>query len=216
MGTHTNTSTATMQTPSKVVEISPARGRDERSLKWIAMTCVIVYLVSLGSIFGMAMMAVQASKEVHVDSESGALVSADTGQTVAVDPITDYQVSLSYGLPFLPMAHLANIASLEFQYVDANNVITQAAYQINGVRKTAEGRATFLTAVGDTITVDGSNESAFLESDGVSYMLITDDGRKATDKFSGKFKPLVTVHCGAGPEPLTITGWYGNWGVVER
>ena len=51
-----------MQTPSKVVEISPARGRDERSLKWIAMACVIVYLVSLGSIFGMAMMAVQASK----------------------------------------------------------------------------------------------------------------------------------------------------------
>ena len=51
-----------MQTPSKVVEISPARSRDERSLKWIAMACVIVYLVSLGSIFGMAMMAVQASK----------------------------------------------------------------------------------------------------------------------------------------------------------
>jgi|ERR1712070_50280 len=203
MGTHTNTSTATMQTPSKVVEISPARGRDERSLKWIAMTCVIVYLVSLGSIFGMAMMAVQASKEVHVDSESGALVSADTGQTVAVDPITDYQVSLSYGLPFLPMAHLANIASLEFQYVDANNVITQAAYQINGVRKTAEGRATFLTAVGDTITVDGSNDAAFLELDGVSHMIIMDDFHSATVQKAPDGLPPLEPSSGYQPRLLT-------------
>ena len=51
-----------MQTPSKVVEISPARGRDERSLKWIVLASVTVYLVSLGSIFGMAMMAIDASK----------------------------------------------------------------------------------------------------------------------------------------------------------
>merc|ERR1719446_1492633 len=126
-------------------------------------------------------MAVQASKEVHV-SESGELVGADTGQPVAVDPIMDFQINLSYELPFLPMAYLANVASLEFQYVDANNVVLPAAYQIHGVRKTAEGRATFLTAVGDTITVDGSNGAAFLESDGVSHMIIVDDGRSATNK----------------------------------
>merc|ERR1712046_74062 len=204
MGTHTNRPTATMQTPSKVVEISPARGRDERSLKWIAMACVTVYLVSLGSIFGMAMMAIDASKETHV-SESGALVSADTGKPVAADPITNYQIDFSYELGSLPMATLANVASLEFNYVDANNVIIPAAYQIHAVRKTAEGRATFLTAVGDTITVDGSNKAAFLESDGVSYTIILDDGRKGgipvieLDPVAPAFKALAVFK----PAPIS-------------
>merc|ERR1712031_61307 len=134
-----------------------------------------------------AMIAIDASKETHV-SESGALVSADTGEPVAFDPITDYQIDFSYQLGSLPVTTLANVASLEFKYVDANNVITPAAYQIHAVRKTAEGRATFLTAVGDTITVDGSNEAAFLESDGVSYMIILNDGLSATDKGDWTFK----------------------------
>lgn len=133
------------------------------------LVLVLLLFAALGAIFGVSLLASEASKESHVE---GAAMTTLTGEALQTAPVESF-VDTIFDLPSVSTNNLAYLKHVSF-YADmtANAAVggwVEATFKIEGAYQPSANAVFITTTGGKTVAIDGDAQTGTITMDGAVY-----------------------------------------------